>query len=592
MGFNNELIRSLGMALIHSLWEGIAVLALVMFALSLPGKTNTKIRYSILVSGLMLCVASFLATWYIIYHRIIQSVPLINYSHLIYSHAPGMIREGTWAWHTSGFVSSFQHYLEPFYPTLATGWILGFLFMLIKTTGGLWFSHNFLRKGVYMPDPSLLTLFEKAGSKQRITSRASLRLTSRTISPMVIGFIKPCVIIPAVILSGLNTEQIEAILVHELAHIRRYDHIVMIIQAFTVQILFFHPVVWYLSSEINRERENCCDDIVVKTFSNPINYIKALTMIQELNIGGPVPANALTGKSKSLLGRIKRLLKPETKHIPAFRLAAVLLLMFTLGIAVVTFTTAGTTGNNPKPEGLFLVHPDNTPFVRDTIKNKKDQQKQINKDSGDQDVQKKKKELAESSRKLENARQELEKAQRDLDKARREVEEARRKLGSENLATANDDLQKAMDEARLFHFKMENSPEFQDQMKKLHDEMGQRQAEIRDHMQHFRNEDWPRMKQEWQKYGEEMKKAMEEFYRTHKDSGDIFYGPHPFNFKHFPPCPPVPPAIPDVELPELPDAGILSPDLEQKLEMLQQDQENDNKGKAESLDSKLREVEE
>ena len=147
----------------------------------------------------------------------------------------------------------------------------------------------------------------------------NLRMSARQISPMVIGLIKPFVIIPAAILSGLNTEQVEAIFVHELAHIRRYDHVMMIIQAIITQILFFHPAAWFFSAEINRERENCCDDFVMKTFPNPINYIKALTMIQELNRDGQVPANALLGRSKRLLGRVKRLLKTEKRHAPVFQ---------------------------------------------------------------------------------------------------------------------------------------------------------------------------------------------------------------------------------------------------------------------------------
>jgi len=116
-----------------------------------------------------------------------------------------------------------------------------------------------------------------------MTPGKSFRLlsTAKNISPMVAGFFKPVIIIPGTVISGLPISQLEAILAHEIAHIRRYDHILIFLQVFANHILFFHPLAWFLSASINRERENSCDDLAIGIGIDPLNYIKALTMVQK-----------------------------------------------------------------------------------------------------------------------------------------------------------------------------------------------------------------------------------------------------------------------------------------------------------------------
>jgi bla regulator protein blaR1 len=560
MEFNNELIRSLGMTLIHSLWEGLAVLFLILSATSLAGKVNAKLRYALLVSGLMLLLAGFFATWYLVYHKNIHAVQIVRYASVMDHTAMHAPESASWVLSPSGLTSLIHQFLEPYCPLLALGWILGFVFMFLRMTGGLYLSYKIIREA-FQPDPSMLVMFENAKNKLGISAMPKFRLTCRKISPMVIGILKPCVIMPVAILSGLTTGQVEAILVHELAHIRRFDHVVMILQTVATQILFFHPVAWYLSREINRERENCCDDIVMNTFSDPINYIKALTMIQELNVGGPVLTNALTGTSKTLLSRVKRLLKPDTKHTPTFRLAVVFLLMITLGLAAIAIANTGNKGDKPFIAGLFYGRTAKSQTVRDTLKNKTVHLELAKKGSEDQVDEKKKKELEEAGQKLEKARQELEKANRELERAWQQVEQAKEKLRNEDFASINDDIRRAMDKEHMRQYKMEQDVELREHLKNLNEEMSRVQKEIQMHMQQFSKKDWDHWRQEWQKLGP------------------------------FPPCiPPVPP-IPEVDIPSLPDMDVLSPDQKHQLELLQPDYLQKEKEKAESLELKLREVE-
>ena len=127
--------------------------------------------------------------------------------------------------------------------------------------------------------------------------------------PMVIGHIRPVILMPVGLLAGLPAGQIEAILLHELAHIRRYDYLVNVLQRSVEGLLFYHPAVWWISRVIRAERENCCDDLVVATSGNVQEYAVALATLEQNRWSGREPAVAATGGS--LVKRIRRLLYPK-----------------------------------------------------------------------------------------------------------------------------------------------------------------------------------------------------------------------------------------------------------------------------------------
>ncbi len=100
-------------------------------------------------------------------------------------------------------------------------------------------------------------------------------------SHVTTGFLKPVILVPASMISGLSPEQIYAILAHELAHIRRNDYIINVIQTLIETIFFFHPAIWYISVQIRKERENACDDIAVELTGDKVNYAKTLAFTQD-----------------------------------------------------------------------------------------------------------------------------------------------------------------------------------------------------------------------------------------------------------------------------------------------------------------------
>jgi GWxTD domain-containing protein len=127
--------------------------------------------------------------------------------------------------------------------------------------------------------------------------------------PMVIGHIRPVILMPIGVLAGLPAGQIEAILLHELAHIRRYDYLVNVVQRWVECLLFYHPAAWWISRVIRAERENCCDDVVVATRGNVQEYAAALATLEQDRWSGRDPAVAASGGS--LMKRIRRMLYPQ-----------------------------------------------------------------------------------------------------------------------------------------------------------------------------------------------------------------------------------------------------------------------------------------
>ena len=155
--------------------------------------------------------------------------------------------------------------------------------------------------------------------------------SARVSTPTVIGWLRPIVLLPIAALSGLTPRQVEAILAHELAHIRRHDFLVNLLQTLAETALFYHPAVWWISSRIRTEREHCCDDVAVSVCGDAREYAAALTELASWSIAHPPLAMAAT--RGPLLNRVRRLLRLEESGRRFGRT--------TLAVAVVLTTVAG-----------------------------------------------------------------------------------------------------------------------------------------------------------------------------------------------------------------------------------------------------------
>jgi beta-lactamase regulating signal transducer with metallopeptidase domain len=191
------------------------------------------------------------------------------------------------------------------FPWVVAAWSLGVLLLTARLLGGWWIIQRLRRSGrnAAIPEwqPRLRAIARRLG-----VSRPVRLLRSAIVQvPTAMGWLRPVILLPASTLSGLSPKQIESILAHELAHIRRHDYVVNLLQSLVETLLFYHPVVWWVSRRIREERELCCDDLAVVVAGDPLLYADALARLEVLRGEATL---ALAANGGSLLTRIARLI--------------------------------------------------------------------------------------------------------------------------------------------------------------------------------------------------------------------------------------------------------------------------------------------
>lgn len=207
-----------------------------------------------------------------------------------------------------------------FAPQLTAAYLSGVALMLLRLVVGLWGGRRLRRRIRLIDDPSLLSAMRRQAAALGLKLLPVLAYCERVTVPTVVGVLKPMVLLPATLTSGLSPAEIESVLAHELAHLRRCDPLVNLLQRVIESLLFFHPAMWWVSQRVREEREHCCDDLVVACGATPLDYAKSLLIVAELSRasqpGRMVAAVSLSAAGDSpskLRQRIARLLgEPAT----------------------------------------------------------------------------------------------------------------------------------------------------------------------------------------------------------------------------------------------------------------------------------------
>lgn len=181
-----------------------------------------------------------------------------------------------------------------------------------------------------------------------MTRAVRMLVSTATESPSVVGWMRPVILLPVSALAGLPMEQLEAVLAHELAHIRRHDYLVNLMQMAVESLLFYHPAVWWVSARIRHERELCCDDVAASASGGPLVYARALTTIEKMRGGTPAVAMGATGGK--LLYRIRRL-AGDAGESPS-KASGVLALAVTVGCIVAGVNWAHAQQAPPAPPAV------------------------------------------------------------------------------------------------------------------------------------------------------------------------------------------------------------------------------------------------
>ena len=201
--------------------------------------------------------------------------------------------------------------VEPWLPILFMAWLTGVSLLTLRLMSGwLWIQR--LRTHGADADDTWQQMAKRLCRNLHITRSVRLLESTLVEVPTVIGWLKPVILLPASTLAGLTPRQLEAILAHELAHIRRHDYLVNLVQTLVETLLFYHPAVWWLSRRIRVERENCCDDLAVSLCGDPYAYARALADLEERR--GERGRLALAASGGSLLQRVRRLIGAPASH--------------------------------------------------------------------------------------------------------------------------------------------------------------------------------------------------------------------------------------------------------------------------------------
>lgn len=326
---NDTLVYQLGWTLIHTLWQGaLSALVLGVILRSLR-EHSSEARYI----AALLCLILLACAPFVTYSRLSisassstfapvrqtrsqtpagadrslgptlveQLVPMASLNRSIQPSAP--LQETTTA-PITGIKEQAVKWLTPLLPLYVLLWFSGVLILSIHHLAGWVIVQRLRKRYVEPPSEQILRLAEQLQTTLRIRTAVALMKSALTDSPVTIGWLKPVILLPASALTGLTTKQIEALLAHELAHIRRHDYLVNLLQTVVETLLFYHPAVWWISRQIRIEREHCCDDIAVRVCGDPASYARALAEMEQLRDTAPF---AMAAKNSSLLNRVRRL---------------------------------------------------------------------------------------------------------------------------------------------------------------------------------------------------------------------------------------------------------------------------------------------
>ena len=309
---------ALGWTLLHFCWQGTAVVAAYALADRLTTRASSAVRYAVAAGALALMPLMVLATFS---GEMRIATPATS------AHAnPNASREFTAPLGRSivepvsqsnptllvSVVGAQGSWLandtERILPWLDASWMLGVLLLAVRTMGG-WRQLERLRREARGIVPAHVERsFLRICERVQVGRRVMLRVSDQVISPMAMGVWRATVILPISAVLSLTTEELEAVLAHELGHIRRWDYAFNLLQTALETVLFFHPAVWWLSRKVRDRREVCCDEIAVQSCADPIVYAQTLLRLEEQKLAGMRLAVAQRGSRGSLLGRIKKVL--------------------------------------------------------------------------------------------------------------------------------------------------------------------------------------------------------------------------------------------------------------------------------------------
>ncbi len=320
----------LGLTIINSLWQGLVVYFILRMVLLFSPNLSSSKKYVLACGSL-----SAITVWFL--YTLIKQIYLFDWLATVpakFTASPLMFALPAGINQVDSQSLRYYYNIEGLLPYIAGVYLLGLVFntfRIIADNKRL----SFIRKAATI-DLALQQQVKRFAEQLGISKQVSIGLSNIVSVPCMTGYLKPMILLPFTLQTYLSASEIEAIILHELAHIKRNDYLLNILQQVIAILLFFNPCAQLISKIINEERENSCDDLVVKAEAEPLTYAKALLKLAQNSHSDQRLALAATGKKYHLLNRIERIMKTK-KQQTGTRPALLAMLIFTLmmgGIAL------------------------------------------------------------------------------------------------------------------------------------------------------------------------------------------------------------------------------------------------------------------
>jgi beta-lactamase regulating signal transducer with metallopeptidase domain len=289
------------------MWQGVVVAGLAWIVLPMLRNNTARVRYFVCCAALGSMTVLPVVTAWTVYRDPAAAVttPTVDWAAL---ESPSGLPAGA---SLPGWIAAVEGAALPV-------WFAGVLVFAVRL---IWISGHVarLRRVGETGAGRVMEAVARPALRMGVSGAVRVLVSGLAESPCVVGWLRPVILLPTAALANLSVEQLETVLAHELAHIRRHDYLVNLLQTVSETLLFYHPAVWWISARIRQERELCCDDVVVATCGDAIGYARTLTKLERMRL--IAPKMAMSGTGGSLVYRIERLTgaahEPALSKVPA-----------------------------------------------------------------------------------------------------------------------------------------------------------------------------------------------------------------------------------------------------------------------------------
>jgi beta-lactamase regulating signal transducer with metallopeptidase domain/tetratricopeptide (TPR) repeat protein len=334
---------ALNNALLHFAWQGLAVFVLLWVTLFALRKRSANARYAASCVALAMLAAAPLVTTYSLYRPAPSTHPDVAVAST--RPAPAAIVPNP--------PSTPTHWLAPMQSWVLPVWAFGVLAFSLRMVWGCAQVASLRRRG-QPANSDVLSIVASLSRRLGLTRPTRVLISAWDGGPSLVGWLRPVILVPASALAGLTPQQLEAVLAHELAHVRRHDYLVNWMQMLVETLLFYHPAVWWVSSRIRHERELCCDDLAVSACDGPLCYARALTSLEKMR-RAPMPAPILGSAGGTLLYRIQRIVGATPEPYGPSRASGIVAMSLVLASLLLTVNWAQ---GQSQPPSDYLVQGD------------------------------------------------------------------------------------------------------------------------------------------------------------------------------------------------------------------------------------------